>query len=111
MGNNFCSCGNANSDLNKKTVETNLVRFIFIQYSQSKFSNYYLNNEEESFRSQLNYREQRTKAGTLWDQLEGIEKIVVLYNVNLIIKHFRKYLKNKRQSNYISNQNNNNNLK
>lgn len=30
MGNNFCSCGNANSNLNKKTVEANLVMLFFI---------------------------------------------------------------------------------
>lgn len=53
-------------------------------------------------RSHLTYRELRTKAGTRWDEIEGIEKIVILYNVNLIIRQFRKYLKAKKNNPSVS---------
>ena len=58
--------------------------------------------KEETTRTQLTYRELRTKAGTRWEEIEGIEKIVILYNVNLIIRHFRKYLKAKKANPSVS---------
>ena len=47
---------------------------------------------------QLSYKEQRTKAGTLWEKMKGIEKIVTLYYINRIIKAYRNHLKRKREN-------------
>ena len=41
----------------------------------------------------------RTKAGTEWQKITGLEKIILLYKINYIIKKYREYLKNKKAKN------------
>ena len=45
----------------------------------------------------LSEREMRTKAGTLWENIEGVEKIVTLYYVNMIIRIYREHLKHRKK--------------
>ena len=46
--------------------------------------------------------EYRTKAGTEWDKLTGLEKIILLYKINFIIVKYREHLKKKKQNKNIS---------
>ena len=44
------------------------------------------------------FDEYRTKAGTEWDKLAGLEKIILLYKINFIIVKYREHLKKKKQN-------------
>ena len=81
MGINFCNCGYNNDDTNnKQNTETNLS--IFEKYSNMKATTTSATFEDEF----------RTKAGTEWKKIKGLEKIVTLYNINFIIKKYREHL-------------------
>ena len=90
MGTKLCSCeGNDNQDIskiNKPKIETNLSQIE--KYSYLKKSN----------NMPIFVDEYRTKAGTEWDKLTGLEKIILLYKINFIIVKYREHLKKKKQN-------------
>ena len=78
MGINFCNCGYNNDDTNnKQNTETNLS--IYEKYSNMKATTTSATFEDEF----------RTKAGTEWKKIKGLEKI---YKINFIIKKYREHL-------------------
>ena len=88
MGQYFlCNCNNNTYNTVQRINETNL----------SKINQYDINSIK-NMNIQLSYKEQRTKAGTLWEKMKGIEKIVTLYYINRIIKAYRNHLKRKREN-------------
>lgn len=90
MGNNFCNCAQnykISKDTLTCTIETNL----------SKFEKY-RENQSNNF---LNQKQLRTKAGTLWNNITGLEKIIITYHVNIIIKYYRQHLKRMKRLNLL----------
>ena len=89
MGTRLCNCeGNDNRDINNKNkpkMETNLSQIE--KYSYMKKSN----------NKPILFDEYRTKAGTEWDKLAGLEKIILLYKINFIIIKYREHLRKKKQ--------------
>ena len=90
MGTKICGCGmnenskliiNGNNYLN--TIETNL----------SKIEKYSYLKETQNI--SITSDDLRTKSGTEWNNLAGLEKIIILYKINFIIKKYREHLKNK----------------
>ena len=100
MGANFCGCNFKDNNFvylkgrNQIKIETNL----------SKIEKYSYLKETQNI--SISSDDLRTKSGTEWNNLSGLEKIVVLYKVNFIIKKYREHLKNK---NFQYNQYNNDN--
>ena len=89
MGANFCGCNFKDNNFvylkgrNQIKIETNL----------SKIEKYSYLKETQNI--SISSDDLRTKSGTEWNNLSGLEKIVVLYKVNFIIKKYREHLKNK----------------
>lgn len=93
MGIDLCNCNysenakilpnNIKENYAQSTIETNL----------SKFERYVPENTEASFTKKLTKNEMRTKAGTLWESLTGLEKIITVYHVNVIIRYYREHLR------------------
>ena len=91
MGTKICGCGmnenkfivNGNNNLN--TIETNL----------SKIEKYSYLKETQNI--SITSDDLRTKSGTEWNNLAGLEKIIILYKINFIIKKYREHLKNKQK--------------
>ena len=90
MGTKICGCGmnennkfiiNGNNNLNK--IETNL----------SKIEKYSYLKETQNI--SITSDDLRTKSGTEWNNLSGLEKIIILYKINFIIRKYREHLKNK----------------
>ena len=82
---NFCCCieDKNNQILN---LETNLSKIP--QYDTNTLLN---------MKYQLTYKEQRTKAGTLWEEITDNEKIFILIRVKRIIKAYRNYIRKKKK--------------
>ena len=90
MGTKLCNCSDSDDNINTKQnnkpkTETNLSHIE--KYSNMK-KNKNMSTLEEEF---------RTKAGTEWGNLGGLEKIIILYKINFIIKKYREYLKRKKE--------------
>ena len=90
MGAKLCSCeGDDNINnvdkKNKPKKEMNLSKIE--RYSYMK----------ETLNTQPFENDFRTKAGTEWEKISGLEKIILLYKINYIIKRFREYLKRKKK--------------
>ena len=91
MGTKLCSCeGNdnlKNGIKNKNKIETNL----------SKIEKYCKMKETQTMPTFED--DFRTKAGTEWKKIAGLEKIILLYQINFIIKKYREHLhkKNKKR--------------
>ena len=41
----------------------------------------------------------RTKSGTEWNNISGLEKIMIIHKINYIIKKYREHLKSKNNKN------------
>ena len=95
MGINFCGCNNNNNyNYNGRykfnNIETNL----------SKIEKYSYLKETQNI--SIGSDDLRTKSGTEWNNLTGLEKIIITYKINFIIKKYREHLK-KKQSKYLKN--------
>ena len=94
MGINFCGCNNNNYNyIGKKkynNIETNL----------SKIEKYSYLKETQNL--SIISDDLRTKSGTEWNNLDGLEKIIITYNINFIIKKYREHLKKKKYK-YVKN--------
>ena len=90
MGISFCGCENNNYNFNYNrnnnfsTIETNL----------SKIEKYSYLKETQNI--SITSDDLRTKSGTEWNNLAGLEKIIILYKINFIIKKYREHLKKNR---------------
>ena len=83
MGTSICGCNNSdNFNVNNyNNIETNL----------SKIEKYSYLKETQNI--SIIYDDLRTKSGTEWNNLTGLEKIIILYKINYIIKKYREHLK------------------
>jgi len=81
---NLCGC-NENNNNQILNLETNLSKIP--QYDTNTLIN---------MKYQLTYKEQRTKAGTLWEEITDNEKIFILIRVKRIIKAYRNYIRKKK---------------
>ena len=92
MGNNFCGCGNNENYIsingNNLNPETNL----------SKIEKYSYLKETQNI--SIISDDLRTKTGTEWNNISGLEKIITLYKINFIIQKYREHLKKKREKQY-----------
>ena len=92
MGTKLCNCEGCDNDNNsenknkkKPKMETNL----------SKIDRYCYMKESQTLPTLED--EYRTKAGTEWKKIAGLEKIILLYKINFIIKKYREHLNFKKQ--------------
>ena len=91
MGLKLCTCSDNDIDNNpykeskpKPITETNLSkikRYCFLKQTNN------IPKLEDEF---------RTKTGTEWKRMKGLEKIITLYRINLIIKRYREHLKKRK---------------
>ena len=92
MGINFCGCGNNQNHIknngNNLSTETNL----------SKIEKYSYLKETQNISITFD-DDMRTKTGTEWNNITGLEKIITLYKINFIIKKYREHLKKKEKHN------------
>ena len=94
MGLKLCACSDNDTDNifnkgsnNKPIAETNLSkikRYCFLKQMNN------IPNLEDEF---------RTKAGTDWKRMKGLEKIITLYRINYIIKKYREHLNQRKKIN------------
>ena len=92
MGLKLCNCSdnvtdnNINKGLkNKPITETNLSkieRYCFLKQTNN------IPNLEDEF---------RTKTGTEWNRMKGLERIITLYRINYIIKKYREHLNQRKK--------------
>ena len=82
----LCSC-EFNSDL--FSTETNLGKI-------EKYSNL-----KDTKNIDLNYDNLITKCGTRWENISGLEKIILTHKINFIIKAYREHLKRIREKQTI----------
>ena len=90
MGTKLCNCEGNDDNINtekkiKPKMETNL----------SKIERYCYMKETQTLPTLED--EYRTKAGTEWKKIAGLEKIILLYKINFIIKKYREHLNYKKQ--------------
>ena len=88
MGTSICGCNNSdnfNFNVNNyNNIETNLSKI-------EKYS--YLKETQNISISSISSDDLRTKSGTEWNNLTGLEKIIIIYKINYIIKKYREHLK------------------
>ena len=92
----MCGCNNSLNGNNNtgNTIETNL----------SKIEKYSILKETQNFDlSTISQEEFRTKSGTEWNNLTGLERIINLYKINFIIKKYREHLKRKKNKSFSYN--------
>ena len=94
----MCGCNNShNINFNGNsgsTIETNLSKI-------EKYS--YLKETQNMNLSTIATEDFRTKSGTEWNNLTGLEKIINIYKINFIIKKYREHLYRNKNKNFSSN--------
>ena len=91
MGINFCGCGNNQNKINGNNLST--------EANLSKIEKYSYLKETQNI-SITTDEDWRTKSGTEWNNITGLEKIITLYKINFIIKKYREHLKKNREKRY-----------
>ena len=91
MGINICGFGARQNNLfdfnNSNRIETNL----------SKIEKYSYLKETQNI--SITSEDLRTKSGTEWNNISGLEKIMIIRKINYIIKKYREHLKAKNNKN------------